>query len=69
MSPLSLGSEQVPRPGAGVHSGRFDDNTTILDQLLDVSARIGVADFSLFGGIEPDFSFADACDASGEALL
>lgn len=38
MSPLSLCSEQVPRPRAGVHSGRLDDNMTIFNQLLDVGA-------------------------------
>ena len=52
-----------------MNSGGFDDNAAILNQLLDVGAGVGVADFSLLGGVEPDFAFADACDARGEALL
>ena len=50
-------------------SGGFNDNPTIFDKFLDVRAGVGVPDFSLFGGVKPDFAFADAGDAGGEALL
>ena len=43
-----------------VHSGGLDDDMTILDEFLDMSMRVGVANFSLFGGVEPDFAFANA---------
>lgn len=52
-----------------VDGGRLDDHTAILDELLDVCTRVGVADLSLLSGIEPDFAFANAGDAGGEALL
>ncbi len=52
-----------------MHSGGFDDHTAILDKFLDMCARVGVADFCLLSGIEPDFTFADAGDACGEAFL
>lgn len=47
----------------------FDDDTAILNELLDVGAGVGVANLSLLGGVEPDFAFTDACDARGEAFL
>jgi hypothetical protein len=52
-----------------VDGGGFDDHTAVLDELLDVCARVGVADLSLLSGIEPDFAFANAGDAGGETLL
>lgn len=55
--------------GSRVDSGGFDDHSTILDELLDVCTGVGVADLSLFSGIEPDFAFADAGDAGGQAFL
>ena len=57
-----------PHLCAGVHSGGLDDDTTILDEFLDMSTRVGIADFSLVGRVEPDFVFADAGDAGSEAL-
>jgi len=69
MSPFSLCGQQLPRPRTGMHCSGFDDDSAILDQLLDVGARVGVADFSLLGGVEPDFTFANPGDACSEALL
>jgi hypothetical protein len=69
MSSLSLCGKQVPRPCAGVHCGGLDDNTTIFNQFLDMGTGVGVADFSLLGGIKPDFAFANTCDAGSEAFL
>lgn len=69
MAALSLGSEEVARACARVHGGRLDDDLAILDKFLDVGAGVGVPDFSLLSGVEPDFSFADASYGRGEAFL
>lgn len=69
MPALSLRSEELPGPCTRVHSGRLDDNLAFLDELFNVRARVGVADFALLGGVEPDFAFADACDGGGEPFL
>jgi hypothetical protein len=69
MSPLSLCCKEVPRPRTRVHSSRFDNYSSIFDQLLHVRARVGVANFCLFSGVKPDFAFADPSDARCEALL
>jgi hypothetical protein len=66
---LSFGGEEIACAGARVDGGGLDDDTAILNEFLDVGAGVGVADFSLFSGVEPNFSFADACDAGGKALL
>jgi hypothetical protein len=52
-----------------VHSRRLDDDSPIFDKFLDVRTGVGVPDFGLFGGVEPDFTLADACDSCGEPLL
>ena len=49
--------------------GRLDDDTTILDELLDVSAGVGIPDLSLLSGVKPDFALADTSDRGGEPLL
>ncbi len=69
MPALSLRSKELPGPCTRVHSGRLDDNLAFLDELFNVRARVGVADFALLGGVEPDFAFADACDGGGEPFL
>lgn len=69
MTTLSLGSKEIASAGTGVDGGGLDDDTPILDELLDVGAGVGVSNLGLLSGIEPDFSFADACDAGSEALL
>ena len=66
---LSLRREEVARACARVHGGGLDDDAPVLDQLLDVDARVGIADLGLLSGVEPDYALADACDARGEALL
>jgi len=66
---LSFGGEEIACAGARVDGGGLDDDTAIFNELLDVGAGVGVSDLSLFGGVEPDFSFADARDAGGKALL
>jgi hypothetical protein len=52
-----------------VDRGRFDDDMAILDQLFDVLTRVGVGDFSLLGGIEPDFTFAGTRDGGCQPFL
>jgi hypothetical protein len=66
---LSLGGKEVARASSRVNGGRFDNNATIFYEFLDVSTRIGIANFSLFGGIEPDFAFANTSDAGSKSLL
>lgn len=69
VSSLSLCGQKSLRSGARVHRCGFDNHTTILDEFLDVRAGVGIADFSLLSGVKPDFAFANAGDARGEALL
>lgn len=66
---LSLGSEKLTSSCSRVDGGGLDDDTTVLDELLYVGSRVGVANFSLLSGVEPYFSLANASDARGEALL
>jgi hypothetical protein len=66
---LSFGGEEIACAGARVDGRGLDDDTAVFDELLDVGAGVGVSDLGLFSGVEPDFSFADACDAGGKALL
>ena len=66
---LSLGGEEILGTSARVDGGGFDDDAAVLDELLDVRARVGVADFGLLVGVEPDFALADARDGCGEPLL
>ena len=52
-----------------MNGGWLDDHPAVFDKFLDVCAGVGIADFGLFGGVEPDFALADACDSCGEPLL
>jgi len=40
-----------------------------MQNISDMSTRVGVANFSLFGGVEPDLVFADASDGNGEVVF
>jgi hypothetical protein len=66
---LALRRKELLCTSPRVDSGGLNDNTTILDELLDVSAGVGVPDLSLFGGVKPNFALADAGDGCGEPLL
>jgi hypothetical protein len=66
---LALRGEQGDRARTRVHRRGLDDNAPIFDELLDVRARVGVADLSLLGRVEPDLALADARDGRGEPLL
>ena len=69
MTTFALRRQQIASSGTGVDSGGLDDNTPILDELLDVGAGVGVANFRLLSGVEPDFALADTSDGRGEPLL
>ena len=49
--------------------GGLDNDSSILDELLDMGTRVCVADFCLFVGVEPDLALADIGDGGGEPLL
>ena len=66
---LALRREEIASAGARVDGGGLDDDTAVLNELLDMSAGVGVADFRLFIGVKPDFSLANALDGCGEPLL
>ena len=66
---LALRGKEIASAGAGVDGGGLDNDTAVLNELLDMSAGVGVADLSLLVGVKPDFSLADASDGCGKALL
>jgi hypothetical protein len=45
-----------------VDHGGFRDDVTVLKELLDVLARVGVADLGLLSRIKPYFALANASD-------
>ena len=63
---LALRGQELLRAGSRVNGGGLDDDATVLDELLDMGAGVGVPDFRLLGGVEPDFTLADARDGCGE---
>lgn len=69
VSALSLCGEESLGAGARVDGSGLDDDAAILDELLYVGAGVGVPDFRLLVGVEPDFALADARDGCGEPLL
>ena len=66
---LALGGQELKSACPRVDGVGLDDNTTILNELLDVSTGVGVPDLALLSGVKPDFALADACDGCGEPLL
>ena len=66
---LALRSKEFEGALAGVDGGGLDDDMVVLDELLNVPARVGIANLGLFIGVEPDFTLADASDGGGEPLL
>jgi len=67
--PLPLGSEKIASTSPRVNDGGLDNDSPILDELLDMRARVCVANFCLFVGVEPDLALADVGDGGGEPLL
>ena len=52
-----------------MHGHGFLDDEAIGQHLADGLAGVGVGDFGDFVRVEPDFAFAAAGDAGGQALL
>lgn len=66
MPALALGSEEIASAGARVDGCGFDDDRTVLDELLNVRAGVCVPDFRLFIGVKPNFALADTFNGCGE---
>lgn len=66
---LALSGEELEGAGAGVDICLLGKDVTVLEELLDVGAGVGIADLGLLVGVEPDFALADASDGGGEPLL
>lgn len=69
MSALSFSSMKVARTCTRVDDRWFDDHTALLNELPDMRTGVGVSDFCLFCGVEPDFAFTDARDGGCEPFL
>ena len=66
---LTAGEVQLTSTGARVLSHGLADDEAIGDELSDRLARVGVGDFRLLVGVEPDLALAAANDRRGQALL
>ena len=66
---LALGGEELLRACARVDGGGLDDDASVLDELLDMGAGVGVPDLSLLSGVQPDFALSYPRDGCGEPLL
>ena len=66
---LALRGKEVECACARVDDGGLHDDATVLDELLYVRPRVGVANLRLLVGVEPNFSLADSGDGCGKPLL
>lgn len=69
MSANPSGSGQLSGAGTGVHGDGLADDETILDELADGLAGVGVGDFADLVGVEPDLALSAADNGRREALL
>lgn len=69
MSALSSCEVELTGAASRVHGDGLSDDQAIGDQLSDRLAGIGVGDFALLTGVEPDLALAAANDRRGKALL
>lgn len=69
VSALTSGEVQLAGTGSRVHGHGLSDDEAIGDELSDRLARVGVGDFALLIGVEPDLALTAADDRRGEALL
>lgn len=69
MTTDSAGEVELTGAGARVHRHGLSNDEAIGDQLADGLAGVGVGDFALLIGVEPDLALAAASDRRGEALL
>ena len=65
----SAGKVELTGAGARMHRHGLSDDEAIGDQLADGLTGVGVRDFALLIGVEPDLALAAADDRRGEALL
>ena len=49
--------------------GWFDDDTAVLDEFLDMGARVSIPNLCLLGRVKPDLALSNARNAGGEAFL
>jgi hypothetical protein len=68
MSSLALGIHVALVAGLGVHNVGALDHETVLDELADSLATVGIADLGLFVGVKPNLLVAAAEDGSGESV-
>ena len=69
MSPLAFCGKEITSTSARVDGGGLDDDPAILDKFLNVCAGVGVPNFCLLDGVEPDFTLADASDGGGAPVI
>lgn len=69
MSTNSSRSSESSGTGAGVHCHWFADDETILNELADGLAGVGVGDFVDFVGVEPDLALSASDNIGRKALL
>lgn len=69
VSAFPSGKVQLAGTASRVHSHGLSDDEAIGDQLADRLPGVGVRDFALLIGIQPDLALAAADDGRGEALL
>jgi hypothetical protein len=69
MSPFSFRSVSFTDAETGMHNGGFFDDEAVGVEFSNVLAGVGVADFSGFIWIEPDFAFSAVEDFGGKGLL
>ncbi len=65
----AAGSCQLTGTGARVHGDGLADDETILDELADGLARVGVGNLAGLVGVEPDLALAAADNGGRKALL
>jgi outer membrane receptor protein involved in Fe transport len=66
---LSAGKVEFAGTRSRVHRHGLADDEAIGDELSDSLAGVGVGDFALLVGVEPDLALAAADDRGGQALL
>ena len=65
----TLGSMQVTSALARVRHKRLLDDLTILDQLANIRARVGVRNVALLSRVEPDLTLTDTEDGRSQTPL
>lgn len=69
MTTLPPGKVELASSGSGVLGDGLADDQAIGDQFANSLTGVGVGDFALLVGVEPDLALAAADDRGGQALL